>query len=145
MLFHYFQSEWMCDHAPSALPDGTNPTFGVSKGRVVVLLSLATFAFLDRPISCCQFFFGDPNYFGRLCTPTLHNPNQISRHRPAITFLPPCSQTQHDPETARLARLAALEGRGGGGGGGGASGARRGEAAVPLMAASDHSVLALQV
>lgn len=51
------------------------------------------------------------------------------------------SQTRHDPETARMARLAALEGRTGGSGGGG----RGGEAAAPLLAASDHDVLTLQV
>lgn len=51
------------------------------------------------------------------------------------------SQTRHDPETARLARLAALEGRTGAGGEGGGGG----EAAAPLLAASDHDVLTLQV
>eukprot|EP00904_Undaria_pinnatifida_P002758 jgi/Undpi1/12483/HiC_scaffold_5.g02154.m1 len=52
---------------------------------------------------------------------------------------------QHDPETARMARLAALESRGAGGGvGGGANGRREGGAAVPLLAANDPGVLALQ-
>ena len=68
--------------------------------------------------------------------------------RPATTNCsPPDSRTQqHDPETARMARLAALESRGAGGGvGGGANGRREGGAAVPLLAANDPGVLALQV
>lgn len=61
-----------------------------------------------------------------------------------------CSQTQHDPETARRARLAALERAAGGESGaqgarGGGAGGVREEAAAPLLAASDHDVLTLQV
>lgn len=55
------------------------------------------------------------------------------------------SQTQHDPETARLARLAALEGRGAAGGGGVQGQRGRDESATPLLAANDHDVLTLQV
>lgn len=55
------------------------------------------------------------------------------------------SQTQHDPETARLARLAALEGRGAAGGRGAQGQRGRDESATPLLVANDHDVLTLQV